>query len=203
MSAIDFNQFKGGGQVPAGTDTILQIRVKFGEATDNVLHFTKGKDAEQFKIMLTILDGPYAKGTFWLDLLVKGETEGQKSIAYKNMCMLRLIADSAKNLDPGDESPAAIQARMLQFRDFDGLKFQAIIGVEPARTVNGQTYDSRNVIDKVVTRDMKAWRGPIDQLPPFDDIPFDSNSPTPSGTSPSAPSNGSTAAPPIAKPDWA
>jgi hypothetical protein len=197
---IDFTDFKDGGLIPAGTNVIVQTAIKFGDASDGVLTFTKARDAEILKMRLKIIDGPYARQEFWQDFLIRGQTDGQKVMAGKNLGLLKLMIDSAKNLDPADESPAAHQARTLQFRDFDNLRFQAVIGVRPARTDDkGQRYDAQNIIDTVVTRNLPNWRGPIDQIAPFNDPPF-ANNPSPS---PSAPPNGSTGTPPMAKPDWA
>jgi hypothetical protein len=208
MSSLDFTDFEGADLIPAGTDAILQIRIKFGEATDNVLTFTKNRDAEILKAEFTIVDGPHARRKFWQDFMVKGATDGQKMMADRNNAILKTILDSAKNLDPTDKSPAARQARTAQYRDFDGMRFQAVIAVEPARTDKntGQTYQARNALEKVITRGLQGWRGPIDQVAAFnDDLPFGHTS-APNGAAAAAPGP-ATGTPmtntPMTKPDWA
>lgn len=55
----------------------------------------------------------------------------------------------------------------MELRALDGIRFQAEIGVE-AESVNkqtGRTYPAKNVIKKAITRDMRSWRGPIEQIP--------------------------------------
>jgi hypothetical protein len=206
MTTLDFSDFENADLIPAGTDCILQMKVKYGEATDGVLSFTKNRDAEVLKAECTVVDGPHARRKLWLDLLVTGSTDGQKMMADKNKALLKSIIDSARDLDPNDKSPAARQARTVQWRDFDGLRFQAIIGVQPARADKdtGQTYQARNVLDKVITRDMTGWRGPIQQVA-FDDVPFGhapaANGPAPAAEAAAAAAPHATA--PIARPSWA
>jgi hypothetical protein len=205
---IDFTDYNSADQIPAGTNCILQINIRFGDARENTLSFTRGRDAETLKVRFKIVDGQYANREFWQDFMVVGTDEGQKTMALKNNAILKRILDSAKNLDPTDESPAAREARSIEYRDFDGLRFQGVIGVQPARTdkTTGQTYDARNVLEKVITRDMPSWRGPIEQGAPFNDNPpFDQGSTSAAnGQAPTGPAPTATTTPaPISKPNWA
>jgi hypothetical protein len=203
MSALDFTDYEGAELIPNGTDCILQVKIKFGDASDSVLTYSKNRDAEVLKVMFTVVDGPQARRAFWQNLLVKGTTDGQKTMADKNNALLKAILDSARNLDPTDKSPAARQARTVQYRDFNDMRFQGVIGVQPQRTDKdtGQTYQAQNFIDKVITRDLKEWRGPIEQMAPFNDpLPFDTGVAQPDGAAVA----GTAATPaPITKPSWA
>jgi hypothetical protein len=157
----DFSDYAGGDPIPPGTIATLQTNVRYGDGTDGVLRRTKGGDAEGLDLSFTVIEGPFAKRKFFAFMLVKGETEGQKSMAETNLSRLKQIIDSAKYLDPSDKSPEARAKRSLNWRDFDGVRFLAEIGIEAGR----DGYLDKNIITKVITRDMSLWGGrpPIDQ----------------------------------------
>jgi hypothetical protein len=76
--------------------------------------------------------------------------------------------------------------------EFDGIKFQAKIGIEKGKKKtdgSNEMYRDKNVLAAIVTRDKPGYRGPFDQDPP-------------SGGGPSSPPPASAAAP-VAKPAWA
>jgi hypothetical protein len=186
----DFSDYTG--LVPAGTVAVLHARVRYGDGTDNVLKPTRNGDAEGLDFELTLLDTQYAKSKLFWFALVKGETDGQKSMAERNLATLKKVIDSAKCLDPSDKSAEARAKRSLNWRDFDGLRFLAEIGVEPGK----DGYEDKNIIARVITRDMPAWgnRLPIEQIPPTGN-----GGPTGGGGAP--PSKPPTS--PIVKPPWA
>jgi hypothetical protein len=190
--ALDFSDYSG--LIPPGTVAVLQARVRFGDGTDGVLKRTKNGDAEGLDFELTLLDTQYAKSKLFWFALVVGETDGQKSMADKNHATLKRIIDSAKYLDPNDKSPEARKQRTVNWRDFDGPRFLAEIGIEPGR----DGYPDKNVVAKVITRDMPAWGGrpPIDQVAVAPDL-----SPAPASATPQG--RAQQATPPIAKPAWA
>jgi hypothetical protein len=190
---MDFSDYTG--LIPAGTVAILQARLRYGDGTDNVLKRTKNGDAEGLDFELTVLDGQYAKSKIFWFALVVGETDGQKSVAERNLALLKKIIDSAKYLDPNDRSPTARAQRTANWRDFDGLRFLGEIGIEEGKG----GFPDKNILAKVITRDMPAWGGrpPIDQVAVAPDLGL---SPTPASA---APQGAPQAAPPIAKPAWA
>jgi hypothetical protein len=101
-----------------------------------------------------------------------------------------------KYLDPNDKTEATCNARKLEWRDFDGLRFLAEIGVEPGK----DGYPDKNILVRAITKDRPEWGGhaPIDQGP--------SGGPAPSsGAAATAPAAGAPAATPapITKPAWA
>jgi hypothetical protein len=190
--SIDFTEYENADLIPEGTIAILQMRIRYGDATDNVLTRSKNGQSELLKVEYVVVDGPQAKRKFIQDHILIGTTDGQKQMADKNKALFKSIIDSAKGLDPADKSPEARKARTMQFRDFDGLRFLAKIAVQPA-SVNketGQTHSARNVIDKAIGRGDPDWRGPIAQAP------LD-------GGGPPSPIIPPIAAAPIAKPGWA
>jgi hypothetical protein len=150
--------------VPAKTVVILQGKIRYGDGEDNVLKRTKAGDGEGLDMEFTLLDGPYAREKFFAFMLVKGETPGQNAMAKSNLERLKLIQDSALYLDPGDKSPEARAKRSFAWRDFDGIRFLAEVGVEEGRS----GFPDKNVITRVITKDQPLWGGrpPIDQTGP-------------------------------------
>jgi hypothetical protein len=188
---LDFSDYTG--LIPAGTVAILHAHLRFGDGTDGVLKRTKNGDAEGLDLEFTLLDTQYAKQKLFWFALVMGSIDGQKSMVDKNLATLKKVIDSARFLDPNDKSPEARQKRTISWRDFDGPRFLAEIGVEEGR--NG--YPDKNIIATVITRDMPAWgqRPPIDQVAVAPDF---GRAPTTA-----APQAAPKAAPPIGKPKWA
>jgi hypothetical protein len=198
-SAIDFSDFSD--LIPAGTIAVVQMRIKFGDGTDGVLKRSKDGASEGLEAEYTLLEGPHAKRKFFQWMLLVGTTDGQKTMADKNKSEIRKIIDSAKFLDPNDKSPEARAKRTMAYRDFDGIRFLAEIGIDQGR--NG--FSDRNVMARVITKDKGEWGGrpPIDQIPP-DYGP--GGGPAPTGSAGPAPSSsdGAAASPsPIVKPAWA
>jgi hypothetical protein len=161
-TAIDFSDFSD--LIPAGTIAAVQMRIKFGDGTDGVLKRSKDGASEGLEAEYTLLEGPHAKRKFYQWLLLVGTTDGQKAMADKNKAEIRKIIDSAKFLDPNDKSPETRAKRTMAYRDFEGIRFLAEIGVDQGR--NG--FSDRNVIARVITKDKAEWGGrpPIQQTPP-------------------------------------
>jgi hypothetical protein len=190
---IDFSDYTG--LIPAGVVAAMQIKLRYGDGADGVLKRTKAGDAEGLDVEFTLLDTQYAKQKFFAFMLVSGTTDGQKSMVDKNFGTLKKVVDSGKYLDPSDRSPETRQKRTMQWRDFDCFRFVGEIGVEEGR----DGYGDKNVLAKVITRDMPAWNG----RPPLEQNAA-SAGPVPASTA--APQNAPQAAPqatpPIAKPAW-
>jgi hypothetical protein len=187
MSAFDFTDSLG--LIPTGTVAAALMRTRSCETgVDSVLKPTRAGDAHGLDVEYTLLEGPHAKQKLFAFIMVLGSTDGQKSMADKNKAFLKGVLDSAYFLDPRDVSPEARKKRTVHWRDFDGLKFVAEIGVEQGR----DGYPDKNVILRAVTRDMPAWggRAPIEQ------------GPRPNGGEPSAAQPAPQAAP-VARPSWA
>jgi hypothetical protein len=69
------------------------------------------------------------------------------------MRRLRAILESARGIKPTDVSEVAKKARVAEYTEFDGSRFIAKIGVEPAR---GE-YKAKNILGEVITPDRKEW----------------------------------------------
>ena len=131
--AINFSDYGNGDLIPADTIAPVQIRITYGDGTDGVLTPTKAKDAEALKAELTVLEGEYAKRKLFAFWIVTGTTDGQKSMTEHYNKMLKRVIASAKFLDPNDRSPETLAKYVVDWRDFDGLRFLAEIGIEPGK----------------------------------------------------------------------
>jgi hypothetical protein len=186
----DFSGYNG-DLIRAGTIAAVIMKVVYGGGTDGVLTPTKAGDAEMLKAEFTVLEGEFAKRKIFASWIVKGTTDGQKSMAERYNAMCKRIIASAKFLDPNDRTPETLTKYRIEYRDFDGLKFLAEIGIEPGR----DGFEDKNVITRVIAKDSPLWGN----RPPFDQNPPD---PTSGGPTNGTPSGG---APPasISKPSWA
>jgi hypothetical protein len=92
-------------------------------------------------------------------MVLSGTTDGHAQAADITRSRLRAILESARGIKPTDVSEAAKKARVADYKDFDGIRFLAKIGVEPAK---GE-YRAKNILAAVVTPDQKEWR-PIEQV---------------------------------------
>jgi hypothetical protein len=184
----DFSDYTG--LIPAGTIALLQTQVRPGDGVDGILKRTRNGDAQGLDFVLALLDTPHAKSKLFWFALVEGETDGQKSVIERNFGMLKKIIDSAKFLDPNDRSPEARAKRTVNWRDFNNVIFLGEIGIEEGK----DGFPDKNILAKVITRDMPQWNG----RPPIEQITDATGAPqTPaSSAAPQAPA-------PIPKPPWA
>jgi hypothetical protein len=189
--ATDFSDFSD--LIPAKTIAIVQTRVRYGDGADNILKRSKDGACEMLDLEYVLLEGPHAKRKFFGNMVVEGSTDGQKQMAERNKTLLKQIIDSAKHLDPNDKSPETRKARTMNWRDFDGIRFLAEIGVEPGK----DGYPDKNVIARVITKDKPEWGGrpPIDQTTPDMFVQGTATGPA-AGQAVTTPG-------PITKPQWA
>jgi hypothetical protein len=147
--------------IPDGTIAVVQINVRPGNAGEGGL-FRRSKtgEAEGLDAEFTVVEGEYSKRKFWGFLITGGTTDGHVQAADITTRRLRAILESVRGIKPTDVSETAKAARVAEYADFDGMRFMAKIGVEPAN--NG--YKAKNFLAEVVTPDKKEWH-PIEQVP--------------------------------------
>ena len=159
---FDFNTAKEQSDydlIPAGTVAVVQMNIRAGECgEDDILSRSKSSEAEGLDSVFTVVEGKYAKRKFFAFQVVSGTTEGHATAGKITHSKLRAILESARGIKPTDVSEAAKKARDVNYVDFDGIRFIAKIGVEPAR---GE-YKAKNTLAEVITPDRKEWR-PVQQ----------------------------------------
>ncbi len=165
MGAFDYNQ--AGEQrsfdvIPDRTIAIVQLNIRPGDAGEGgILKRSKTGEAEGLDCELIVVDGPHAKRKFFDWMTVSGTTDGHAQAADITHRKLRAILESARGIKPADVSEAAKKARVAEYADFDGIRFLAQIGAEPAKG----DYRAKNFLAQVVTPDRKEWH-PIEQVQP-------------------------------------
>ncbi len=153
----------GGGSfdlVPANTVARVILTIRPGsEGEGGWLTQSKSSDAQYLNCEFTITKGEYAKRKFWGNLTVSGgkvNEEGQSLAGNITRATLRAILESARNIDPKDESAEAKRKRLVSgYGDFNEMEFVAKIGIEPAR----DQYQAKNKLLSVVTPDKPESSG--------------------------------------------
>ena len=163
MGAFDYNTADGQRDldvIPNGTIAVVQLNIRAGDAgEDGLLKRSKNGEAEGLDCVFIVVEGPHAKRKFFNFAVLSGTTDGHAQAADITRSRLRAILESARGVKPTDVSEAAKKARIAEYRDFDGIRFLAKIGVEPAK---GE-YKAKNTLASVITPDQKEWR-PIEQI---------------------------------------
>ena len=176
--------------IPAGEVALVRMLIRAGDTgEDGVCKRSKEGTSSYLDAEFVLLDGKYARQKFWQILMITGETSGQMQMVDKSQAIRKAILDSAYGIRPDDKTAEARAKRSKNLVDFDGIKFQAKIGIEKGKKRDNSTemFRDKNVLDGVVTCDKPGYRGPFDQ------------NPSPSNSPPSSPAP----ATPVTKPAWA
>ncbi len=145
--------------IPDKTVAVVQLTIRPGAAgPDGILRRSKTGEAEMLDCELIVVGGPYDKRKFWELMTLSGTTDGHAQAADISHSKLRAILEFARGIKPTDVSEAAKKARVAEYADFDGIRFVAQIGVEPAKG----DYRAKNFLAQVITPDRKEWQ-PVEQ----------------------------------------
>jgi hypothetical protein len=178
--------------IPAGTVCTLQMAIRRGgEGEDGWLSRSKDGGSVGLDLEYTIMDGDYANRKIWQRLTLEGTTEGHATAGEISRNFLRAVLESARGIRFDDTTEQALlKRRIAGWQDFNGLKFIARLGVEPAK----DRHPAKNKVAEAITPPRHEWHL-IEQDPPGQ------ASPTPSTFNASsakpAPANA------IVRPDWA
>ena len=147
--------------IPDRTIALVQLNIRPGDVgEDNLFSRSKNGQAEGLNCELIVVGGPYDKKKFWDWMTISGTTDGHAEAADITKRKLRAILESARGIKPTDVSEAAKKARDAEYREFDGIRFVAQIGVEPA----SGDYRAKNFLAQIITPDRtKDWR-PVEQV---------------------------------------
>lgn len=191
MNLYDFND--AGTQrnfdvIPANTLCTVQMNIKpGGVGPDGCLTAadTSLGHSENLVCEFTVIDGEYTKRKIFARYTLTGQNHAE-SIRISRQT-LRAMLDAANGLDPKDKSEATeAKRRIASLRDFDFLRFDVIVGVDPPN----KGYQAKNKILEIVVPGHAHWK----QIQQLDRNTASVTSPTPSPT----PSAGA-----IARPAWA
>ena len=160
----DYNTADAGGGsfdlIPVDTVAKVNMTIRPGGLGDGGwLTQSKSSDAQYLNLEFTITEGEYAKRKFWGNLTVSGgkvDDLGNSKAGNITRETLRAILESARGINPTDESDEAKRKRLVNgYGDFNGLEFWAKVGIEPAR---GE-YQAKNKLGAVITPDKEGYGG--------------------------------------------
>jgi hypothetical protein len=158
----DFNdaeaQQSGFDLIPRGIAVPVRMTIKPGGHDDHTQGWTGGYATQSFDTgavylacEFVVIDGPFAKRKMWSNVGLhssKGPTWGQMGRSF-----IRAVLNSARNVQPQDNSPQAAAARRINsFADLDGIEFLARVDVEK----DGKGED-RNVVKIAIEPDHKDY----------------------------------------------
>ena len=136
----DFNdaeaQQGGFDLIPRGIAVPVRMTNKPGGHDDHTQGWTGGYATQSFDTgavylacEFVVTDGPFTKRKMWSNVGLyspKGPTWGQMGRSF-----IRAVLNSARNVQPQDNSPQAAAARRINsFADLDGIEFLARVDVE-------------------------------------------------------------------------
>ncbi|RPE15465.1 hypothetical protein DF122_21195 [Burkholderia pseudomallei] len=166
----DFNdadaQRSGFDLIPKGTVVPVRMTIKPGGYDNPDQGWTGGYATESFdtgSIYLAcefvVTDGPYVRRKMWTNIGLysrKGSAWGQMGRSF-----IRAILNSARRVQPQDNSPQAAAARRIEsFADLDGIEFLARVDIEK----DGRG-DDRNVVRMAIEPDHADYAAWIDGTP--------------------------------------
>lgn len=156
---LDFNtadqQTTGKGPIPPDSCVILQMEIRTPRANKQGSHqllCKSDKGNEYLDVEFKVIRGSYEGKAIWQNFTVAGSEQAAKI----SMRTLRAIVESARQIDPRDQSPQAAQGRMLSdWSDFQGMQFMAKVDAKCEES-KGEWYIN-NHIKKIITPDMEEY----------------------------------------------
>lgn len=166
--------------IPKGITVPVRMTLKPGGHDDHNQGWSGGYATESFDTgaiylacEFVVTSGPFAKRKMWSNIGLyskKGPTWGQMGRSF-----IRAALNSARNVQPQDNSPQAASARRIEsFADLDGLEFIARVDVE--KDAKGA---DRNVVKQAVEPDHKDYASLMSATPGTPRGPSGGNSGTP------------------------
>lgn len=141
--------------IPDGTIVPVNATLRPGGAGDGGWERRSKEGVSQgLDFEFTVIEGPFARRKFWTLFTVSGETAGHQTAAEISISRIRAMVESARGINPADESEAAMAARRItSWEELDGLRFWAKVGLERGK----DGYKDKNQLKSVITPDSKDW----------------------------------------------
>jgi len=189
--------------IPKGTIVPLRMSIKPGGHDDHSQGWTEGYATQSFDTgavylacEFVVTAGPFAKRKMWSNIGLrspKGPTWGQMGRSF-----IRAALNSARNVNPQDNSPQASAARRINsFADLDGIEFIARVDVE-----KDSKDEDRNVVKLAIEPDHKDYAALMGVAPKG--VTGGGNSGAPAKATPAFAAPARTAQAPVSgKPAWA
>ncbi len=151
--SYDFNdaESKSVDLIPKGTIAPVIMTIRPGKAGDGGwLTQSRNSDYAYLDCEFTVTEGPFKNRKFWSLMMAQHPRPDEEKVAKTlgiTRSKLRGVLESARSIDPTDESEAAKAKRIVTgFGDFSGLEFVAKVSVE--KGTGG--YDDKNGFDTAI-----------------------------------------------------
>lgn len=140
--------------IPAKTYAKVLATVRPGKGHQDMWVTRSATGFEYLNMEFTLTSAPMAKRKIFSNVGVGGTTDGHEKAAEISRTFLRSLLESARGIDPKDESDKARKARSIaSWGDLVELEFAVEIGIEKGK----DGYADKNKINKVITPDNKLY----------------------------------------------
>ena len=148
---FDFNDAApqtSGDLIPAKTYAKVIANIRPGKGQSDMWITKSESGFEYLNMEFTIVSAPMAKRKIFQNAGIGGVTDGHEKAANITRSFIRSMLESARGIDPKDESEKAQKARRIQsWGDLVELEFAVEIGIEKGK----DGYDDKNKIARVLT----------------------------------------------------
>jgi hypothetical protein len=158
-NADDQREFSG-EPIPGGTIALFKVNIRRPKPEQAAQHpmVTKSKTSafQYLDCEFECTAGTYKGRKFWQNMGVGGDgSDGHTKAINITRATFKAMLQAARNVVPGDNSPAAQSALIIKgFEDLDGLTIPIKVGYDKPST---QYPTPRNVIRAVVTPDKQEY----------------------------------------------
>lgn len=147
---FDFNDATpqiSGDLIPAKTYAKVIAAIRPGKGTADMWITKSASEFEYLNMEFTVVSAPMAKRKIFQNAGVGGVTDGHEKAANITRSFIRAMLESARGIDPKDESEKAQKARRIQsWGDLVELEFAVEVGIEKGK----DGYDDKNKIQRVL-----------------------------------------------------
>jgi hypothetical protein len=141
--------------IPAKTMAKVIATIKPGSAGEGGWETKSASGFEYLSMEFTIVSSPMAKRKIFQNCGIGGVTDGHEKAAEITRTFLRSLLESARGIEPKDESDKAHEARRIkEWGDLIEMEFAVEIGIEKGK----DGYADKNKIQKVITPDHKLYK---------------------------------------------
>lgn len=155
---FDFNDAAPQGSnelIPAKTMAKVIATIKPGSHGQGGWETKSQSGFEYLNMEFTIVSAPMAKRKIFQNVGIGGVTDGHEKAAEITRTFLRSMLESARGIDPKDETDKAREARKIKdWGDLVEMEFAAEIGIEKGK----DGYADKNKIARVITPDHKLYK---------------------------------------------
>ncbi len=141
--------------IPAKTMAKVIATIKPGSHGQGGWETKSQSGFEYLNMEFTIVSAPMAKRKIFQNAGIGGVTDGHEKAAEITRTFLRSMLESARGIDPKDETDKAREARKIKdWGDLVEMEFAAEIGIEKGK----DGYADKNKIQRVITPDHKLYK---------------------------------------------